>query len=43
MSNIRNIIIGFDNLSDDEQLKFWTTLWDFADKQLPEDKNARTS
>lgn len=38
-SNIKQIIIGVENLTDEEQLKLWINLWNFADKELPPSKD----
>jgi len=35
MSNIKHIFIDMQNLTDDQQLKLWSNLWKFADKELP--------
>ena len=39
MSNIKHIFIDMQNLTDDQQLKLWSNLWKFADKELPSETN----
>lgn len=39
MSNIKNILINVENLSDKEQLDLWKNLWTFADEKLPAKTN----
>ena len=39
MSKIKRIIIDFENVSDDEQVKLWLSLWKFADKELDDRTN----
>ena len=39
MSNIKHIFIDMQNLTDDQQLKLWSNLWKFADKELPAETN----
>lgn len=39
MSNIKRIRIEMDSLVDDEQIKLWMNLLNFADKELPSNKD----
>ena len=39
MSSIKHIFIDMQNLTDDQQLKLWSNLWKFADKELPPETN----
>ena len=39
MSSIKHIFIDMQNLTDDQQLKLWSNLWKFADKELPSETN----
>ena len=39
MSNIKHILIDMQNLTDDQQLRLWSNLWKFADKELPTGTN----
>lgn len=36
---VKGIIIPFDNLTEDEQVRLFLALHDFAWKELPDDKN----
>ena len=38
---LRQIIVDVRDLSVTEQLKLWSVLWDFADKQLPSGKELK--
>jgi|GEM_PF-2621804 len=39
MSNIKHIIIDVQNLTSEQQLKLWSNLFMFANKELPSETN----
>jgi len=39
MSNIKGLFLNFENLTDEEQINLWLKLLEWADKELPRDKD----
>jgi len=37
VTSIKNIVIQVDNLTEEQQLKLWKNIWQFADFELPKE------